>query len=135
VELEEEEYLEYIFDRYKNPQNKGVINDADITHEEGNPSCGDVIRIYVKLSERDGVKYINEIKFDGRGCAISQASADILAEEVKGKTLDEAKAFGKDEMLEALGIPLSPVRLKCGLLALKVLKAGAWGIKEWPDEQ
>ena len=87
--------------------------------------CGDKLRIDVRLDENKRVK---EVGFTGRGCAISQASASMLTETIMGKTLDEVKQIGKDDILEMLGIELGPVRLKCALLSLKVLKAGAYGI-------
>ncbi len=124
-------YLEYLLDYYENPRNYGTIEKADISYEEGNPSCGDVIRIDLKLEEGK----IKDIKFSGKGCVISQASASILTEMVKGKALEEIKKIGKAEILEAIGIPISPLRLKCALLSLKVLKAGIYGIKTWPDEE
>ena len=123
-------HMEYILELYRNPRNKGKIENPDISHKEGNPSCGDEIQIDIKL---DGNK-IADIKFSGKGCAISQAAASILTEMVKGKTLEEVKKITKEEMLEAIGVPLSPIRLKCGLLALKVLKTGLYGIKSWPGE-
>lgn len=124
-------YLEYLLDYYENPRNYGTIEEADISYEEGNPSCGDVIRIDLKLEEGK----IKDIRFSGKGCVISQASASILTEMVKGKALEEIKKIGKAEILEAIGIPISPLRLKCALLSLKVLKAGIYGIKTWPDEE
>ena len=120
-------YYEYLVSRYKNPKNRGKIENADIIYEEGNPSCGDVIKIYVKLSEDK--KVIEDVKFEGYGCTISQVSADILADLVKGKTIDEARNFSKETLLEELGIELSPIRLKCALLSYKVFKMGAYGIK------
>ncbi len=123
--------LEILLDHYQNPRNFGHLGNPDIIHEEGNPSCGDQIRIEIKLEDNK----IADIKFTGKGCTISQASASILTEIVKGKTLDEVKNFGKEDMLNALGIPISPIRLKCALLGLKVLKAGIYGINTWPDEE
>jgi nitrogen fixation NifU-like protein len=99
-------------------------------HEEGNPSCGDQIRIELKIENNR----IADVRFSGKGCAISQAAASILTEEIKGKTLDEVKQFDKQKMLDLLGIELSAMRLKCALLALKVVKAGIYGIKGWPGE-
>lgn len=122
---------EVILDHFKEPRNFGAIEDADISYEDNNPFCGDEIRIDIKLS--DGM--IEEIKFSGRGCSISMAAASMLTEEVIGERLETIKEFGKEEMLELLGIRLGPVRVKCGLLALKVLKAGAYGIKSWPGEE
>ncbi len=129
--LYESELYEYLLDHYENPRNYGTIENPDYTYEEGNPSCGDVLRIDVKV--KDGV--IEDVRFSGRGCVISQASASILTELIKGKTLDEVRQIGKDELLSALKIPLSPMRLKCGLLSLKVLKSAVYGINKWPDEE
>jgi nitrogen fixation NifU-like protein len=129
---DEQFYREYILDHYKNPRNFGRIEGADITHEEYNPLCGDVVGMDFRL--RDGV--IEDVKFHGRGCAISQASASLLTERLKGMTLDEAQQVGKDDVLEELGIDISPARLKCALLSLKVLKVGAYGLAaEEEDEQ
>lgn len=123
-------YREYILDHYQNPRNYGVIEDPDISYEDSNPLCGDKIRIDLKLND----SRVKEAKFSGCGCAISQASASILTEMVRNKSLDEVKHLSKDDMIEALGIELGPVRLKCALLALKVLKAGVYGLKGWPEE-
>ncbi len=129
--MDEATMMEFLLDHFKNPRNYGTIEDYDISHEEGNPSCGDVIRIDLKL--KDNV--IADVKFSGKGCTISQAAASILTEMIKNKPLDEVKKLTKEDMLQAIGIPLSPIRLKCGLLALKVIKAGAYGIKGWPGEE
>jgi nitrogen fixation NifU-like protein len=126
----EDLYREVILDHYQNPRNYGTLEPADISYEEDNPVCGDHIRLDLRL--RDG--RVAEVRFSGHGCAISQASASMLTEEIQGKTLDELKAFSKDDLLDLLGIPLGPVRIKCALLSLKVLKAGAYGITGWPDE-
>lgn len=123
----DESYYEYLVARYKNPQNKGVIENADIVYEDGNPSCGDVVRIYVKLSP-DKTK-IEDVKWTGKGCTISQVSADILADIVKGKSVEEARKLEKKELIDELGIELSPIRIKCALLSYKVFKMGAYGIK------
>src|SRR5207302_4800800 len=100
MSMDDQFYREYILDHYKNPRNFGRLENADISHEEENPLCGDIVGIDVKL--RDGV--IEDVKFHGRGCAISQASASLLTERVKGKPLDEAKQLTKDDVLEELGI-------------------------------
>ncbi len=117
-------YREVILDHYQNPRNRGTLDPHDYTYEDSNPLCGDEVRIDVRV--KDGA--VDEIAFSGQGCAISQASASILTELVEGKPLDEVKALGKDELLEEIGIELSPARLKCALLSLKVLKAGIYGI-------
>ncbi len=123
-------YREQIIDHYKNPRMKGTLDPHDISYEDDNPLCGDRLRIDVRIGA-DG--RVSEAAFSGQGCAISQASADLLTESIIGKSLDEIRAIGKDDILEMLGIELSPVRLKCALLSLKVLKAGAYGLAEVRD--
>jgi len=123
-------YREYILDHYKNPRNFGRIEDPDISHEENNPLCGDVVGMDFRVS--GGV--IEDVKFHGRGCAISQASASLLTERLKGMTLEDARRIGKDDVLEELGIEISPARLKCALLSLKVLKVGAYGLSGGDEE-
>lgn len=127
----EDFYRENILDHYRNPRNKGQLEDPTHTHEEDNPLCGDVIRIDLHVNDQD---VIDEVRFDGHGCAISQASASMLTEMIEGKTLEEAKELSKEDILEALGIEIGPVRLKCALLSLKVLKAGVYDLPEWIDE-
>ncbi len=122
--------MENILDHYENPRNKGVLDDPDISHEEDNPVCGDRVRIDLKVE--DGV--ITDVRFSGRGCSISQAAASMLTEEIKGKPLEDVKHFDRQRVLDLLGIPIGPVRMKCALLSLKVLKAGAYGISGWPGE-
>jgi nitrogen fixation protein NifU and related proteins len=124
-------YRELIIDRYKNPHFRGSLEPHDITFEDDNPLCGDHIKIDLRVDENDRV---SEVAFDGHGCAISQASADLLAESVLGKSLDEVKQINKQDILDMLGIELGPVRLKCALLSLKVLKAGVYGLGEASDE-
>jgi nitrogen fixation protein NifU and related proteins len=123
-------YREYILDHYKNPRNFGRLESPDITHEEDNPLCGDVIGMDFHIHE--GV--IADIRFHGRGCAISQASASLLTERLKGMALDDAKKIDKDDVLGELGIQISPARLKCALLPLKVLKVGAYGLADEDEE-
>ena len=120
-------YREQIIDLYKNPMNHGMLDEHDFSYEEDNPLCGDVIRIDVKLDEKG---LVADVVWSGDGCAISQAAASLLTEEVRGKSLAEVKAFDKDELLALLGIPLSMARVKCALLSLKVLKSGAYGIPD-----
>jgi nitrogen fixation NifU-like protein len=117
-------YREYILDHYKNPRNYGRLENPDISHEEDNPLCGDVIGMDFRVSH--GV--IEDVKFHGRGCAISQASASLLTERLKGLQLEDAKKINKSDVLGELGIDISPARIKCALLPLKVLKVGAYGL-------
>lgn len=124
-------YREQIIDRYKHPLKRGTLDPHDYSFEDDNPLCGDQIRIDLRV---DGDDRITEAAFSGAGCAISLASADLLVEFVVGKPLDEIKALGKEDILEMLGIELGPVRLKCALLSLKVLKAGVYGIEELEEE-
>jgi nitrogen fixation NifU-like protein len=128
----EDLYRENILDHYQNPRNYGTLDHPDITYQDDNPLCGDVIRIDLKLDQDDR---ISEVAFSGEGCAISQASASMLTEEILGKTLEEVRHLSKDDVLEMLGIQLGPVRIKCALLSLKVLKAGAYGLTDWPGEE
>ncbi len=124
-------YRELIIDRYKNPHFRGVLEPNDISFEDDNPLCGDHIRIDLRIDENG---LVSEVAFDGHGCAISQASADLLAESVLGKSLDYIKQVSKQDVLDLLGIELGPVRLKCALLSLKVLKAGVYGLGEASDD-
>jgi nitrogen fixation NifU-like protein len=128
--MEDSIYREQIIDLYEHPLNFGRLDPADFIYEEDNPLCGDVIEISVRLDEENRVEAIN---WQGHGCAISQASASLLTEEIKGKTLDEVKSFSKEELLDLLGIQLSMTRVKCALLSLKVLKAGAYGMPDPED--
>jgi nitrogen fixation NifU-like protein len=124
-------YREIIIERYKAPQFRGRLDPHDIHFEDDNPLCGDHIEVTLRVGED---KRVTEAAFDGKGCAISQASADLLMEAVIGKTLDEIKQLNKDFLLNLLGIELGPVRLKCALLSLKVLKAGVYGLGEASDD-
>ena len=123
-------YREVILDHYKNPRGHGVIEDADAQAEGLNPLCGDEVAIYVQFAE-DG-ETIDEVKFSGRGCAISQASTSMLMEMVKGRTAVAVAAMDREELLEEVGIPLTPVRLKCALLGLGVLKVALHRAKGTP---
>lgn len=125
--LDETFYREQIIDLYESPMNHGELDPHDFSYEEDNPLCGDVIRIDVRLDDEQRVA---EVAWSGDGCAISQASASLLTEEIKGMTLAEVKNFDKDTLLELIGVPLSMARVKCALLSLKVLKSGAYGIPD-----
>ncbi|MBM3129848.1 MAG: SUF system NifU family Fe-S cluster assembly protein [Chloroflexi bacterium] len=124
-------YRELILDHYQHPHNHGEIPGADISYEDSNPLCGDKIRIDIKLQGN----VVADVKFNGKGCAISQASASLLTDELIGKSLDEIKKMDKQFILDLLGIPLGPTRIKCALLPLKVIKAGVYGVTTWPDEE
>lgn len=126
----EDFYREIIIDRYKNPQFKGVLDPNDITFEDENPLCGDKVRIDIRVDE-NGI--ISEATFSGHGCAISQASTDLLLESIIGHSIEEVKKLSKQDVMDLLGIELGPVRLKCALLPLKVLKAGVYGLKQASD--
>ena len=123
-------FRENILDHYQHPRNRGTLEHPDITYEDANPLCGDRIRMEVNV--KDG--RIEQVRFSGTGCSISQAAASMLCEAVEGKTLEEVKGLSRDDVLEMLGIDLGPVRLKCGLLALKTLKAGIYGMHQWPGD-
>ncbi len=120
-------YRDVIIDRYRNPQFRGELDPHDYSYHDDNPVCGDHIRIDLRVDEMD---VVSEALFSGEGCSISQASADMLVEKVVGLPLDEVRAIGKEDVLELLGIELGPVRLKCALLSLKVLKGGVYGLEE-----
>lgn len=121
-------YREEILEHYKYPRNRGTLENPDISYEDSNPLCGDVLRIDLKIKENR----IAQVRFNAKGCAISQAAASMLSEMIEGKDLEEIKKIGKEEILNRMGIELGPVRLKCALLCLKTLKAGVYGLKEWP---
>jgi nitrogen fixation NifU-like protein len=125
-------YREEILEHYTHPHNYGTLEDADITHEENNPLCGDRIRFDIEL-DQDG-QTVQDVRFSAVGCAISKASASMLSDLLIGQTLDEIKALTREDVIEELGIDLGPVRLKCALLPLKVVKAGAYGLDGRLDE-
>ncbi|MDQ3994359.1 MAG: SUF system NifU family Fe-S cluster assembly protein [Actinomycetota bacterium] len=116
----DEMYREVILDHYKNPRGHGVIDEPDAEAEGQNPLCGDEVSIYVQFAaDRETIE---DVKFRGRGCAISQAATSMLTEMVKGKTASEVAEMPRQDIEDELGIPLSPIRLKCALLGLGVLK-------------
>jgi len=114
-------YKEIIMEHYKNPQNKGLMEKADVSASDTNPNCGDAITMQLKMENN----IVKEIKFHGHGCAISQAAASMLTEKIKGKNTEEIAKISKEEVLKSLGIEISPMRLKCALLCLKVAKSAA----------
>ena len=123
-------YRENILDHYKNPRGHGVIEDADAEAEGFNPLCGDEVSIYVSFAD-DG-ETIEDVKFSGRGCAISQAATSMLMELVQGRSAQEVAALPREELLDEIGIPLTPVRLKCALLGLSTLKLALHKAKGTP---
>jgi nitrogen fixation NifU-like protein len=116
-------YKDIILDYYRNPRNFGDLADADVRAKDSNPLCGDIIEMQLKIN--DGK--IDDVRFKGKGCAISQASASMLTEAIKGKSLDDVKAMGKSNVLELMGIDPGPTRIKCALLGLKVVKLAVYG--------
>ena len=123
----EDLYREIIIERYKRPRFQGRIENPDIVYEDENPLCGDHIRVELKLDEAGRVQ---KARFQGEGCAISIAAADLLLESIQGKHVDEIKALPKEFVFDLIGLKLSPARVKCALLGYKVLKAGVYGLGE-----
>jgi len=121
-------YREVILDHYRHPRNAGILDPADIHAGDSNPLCGDKVELFLKLGE-DG--RVSAVRFSGRGCAISQASASVLTEMIEGKTPEELKQLGKDDILDALGLEsISPARMKCAMLSMRVLHH-ALGNDDW----
>jgi nitrogen fixation NifU-like protein len=125
----EQLYREVILDHYKSPRNHGLLEPADALAEGQNPLCGDEVTVSVRFGPGD---VIEDVGFEGRGCAISQAATSMLTDLVKGRTASEVAAMPKDELLEEIGIPLTPVRLKCAILGLGVLKVALHKAKATP---
>jgi nitrogen fixation NifU-like protein len=126
----EQMYREVILDHYKNPRGHGALDEADAQAEGQNPLCGDEVTIYVRFAD-DG-ETIDDVGFEGRGCAISQAATSMLTELVKGRKASDVATLPKDELLEEIGIPLTPIRLKCAILGLGVLKVALHRAKGTP---
>ena len=124
-------YRELIIEHYKHPSYRGKLEHSDISFADNNPLCGDHIEVNLNIDEND---VVTDARFDGHGCAISQASADLLMESIIGKSLPEIKTFTKQTVLDLLGIELGPVRLKCALLSLKARKAGVYGLSSAGDD-
>lgn len=126
-------YRDFILEHYRNPHNRGVLDPSDLAFADSNPTCGDEMSMTLRLDESGD--RVAEVAFEGRGCAISQASASILTDELAGKSVQELRDLDPKEVLENLGVPIGPARLKCALLSYKVLQGAVIGAEaRWPDE-
>ena len=121
-------YQEIILDHYRRPRNKGKATPADLQAKEYNPLCGDELGVHILV--KDG--HIEDLRFHGHGCAISQAAASIASEELKGMSLKDVGELDADWMIDLLGIPVSATRRKCALLNLKVVRGAVTGDRAWP---
>jgi len=126
-------YRDFILEHYRSPHNTGVLDPHDLHFADSNPTCGDEMSITIRLD--DAKQRVADVAFTGRGCAISQASASILTDELRGLTIGELEAIDPKEVVENLGVPIGPARLKCALLVYKVLQGAVIGAEaRWPDE-
>ena len=126
-------YRDFILEHYREPHNRGVLDPHDLHFADSNPTCGDELAMTLRL---DATKQrVVDVAHDGRGCAISQASASILTDELRGMTVDELRGIDPKDVVGALGVPIGPARLKCALLSYKVLQGAVIGAEaHWPDE-
>jgi nitrogen fixation protein NifU and related proteins len=126
-------YRDFILEHYRNPHNAGVLEPHDLAFADSNPTCGDEMSITLRLD--DARQRVVDVAFSGRGCAISQASASILTDDLRGMSLDELRAIDPHVVLENVGVPIGPARLKCALLSYKVLQGAVTGSEaSWPEE-
>ena len=126
-------YRDFILEHYREPHNRGVLDPHDLHFADSNPTCGDELSMTIRLD--DGKDRVADVAHDGRGCAISQASASILTDELRGMSLDEVRDIDPRDVVGNLGVPIGPARLKCALLAYKVLQGAVIGVEaRWPDE-
>ncbi len=124
-------YGELILEHYKKPLNKGALEKPSVSHEEYNALCGDKVRIQL-IIEKDRIK---DIRFDGKGCAISIAATSMLTEAVRGKTLEEVRKLDREDIMKMLGVDVNPSRIKCALIGLKTLKLAVYNYLEKKDKR
>jgi len=126
-------YRDFILEHYRQPHNHGVLDPHDLHFADSNPTCGDELTMTLRLDP--AAEHITDVAFDGRGCAISQASASIMTDELRGMSLDDVRGMDPREVIANLGVPIGPARVKCALLGYKVLLGAVTGAAaEWPDE-